>query len=113
MVRRYEDPVDVRVEAGSSGTAGALAVRQRPRAFVWRGRILVVREVLDDWSERRSWWRDLDLGDHGDLGALGQRPERHVWRVEAGSAAGTGVYDLASDSVDGCSDPWVLLRAQD
>ena len=108
MVRRYEDPVDVRVEAESSGPAGALAVRQRPRAFVWRGRILVVREVLDDWSERRSWWRDL-----GDVGDLGERPERHVWRVEAGSAAGTGVYDLASDAADGCSDPWVLLRAQD
>ena len=107
MVRRYEDPVDVRVEAGAPGTAGALAVRQRPRAFIWRGRILVVREVLDDWSERRSWWRDL--GEPG----LGTRSERHVWRVEAGSATGTGVYDLASDSADGCSDPWVLLRAQD
>ena len=66
-----------------------------------------VREVLDDWSERRSWWRDLGEPD------LGTRPERHVWRVEAGSAAGTGVYDLASDAADGCSDPWVLLRAQD
>ncbi|MFC7492112.1 MULTISPECIES: DUF6504 family protein [unclassified Knoellia] len=105
MVRRYEERVEVRVEAAAPVTDGSLAVRCRPRAFVWRGRILVVREVLEDWSERRSWWRDL-----GDLGA---RPERHVWRVEAGSAAGTGVYDLASDAADGCSDPWVLLRAQD
>ena len=105
MVRRYEERVEVRVEAGASAADGSLATRCRPRAFVWRGRILVVREVLDDWSERRSWWRDL--------GDLGPRPERHVWRVEAGSAAGTGVYDLASDSTDGCSDPWVLLRAQD
>ena len=47
------------------------------------------------------------------MGDLGERPERHVWRVEAGSAADTGVYDLASDAADGCSDPWVLLRAQD
>ena len=105
MVRRYEDPVEVRVEAGTSDAGGSLAVRHRPRAFVWRGRILVVREVLDDWSERRSWWHDL--------GERPERPERHVWRVEAGSAAGTGVYDLASDAADGCSDPWVLLRAQD
>ena len=63
MVRRYEDPVEVRVEARTSDAAGSLAVRHRPHAFVWRGRILVVREVLDEWSERRSWWRDL-----GDLG---------------------------------------------
>jgi hypothetical protein len=105
VVRRYEEPVEVRVEATLPGADGMLALRPRPRAFVWRGRILVIRDVLDDWSERRSWWRDL--------GDLGERPERHVWRVEAGSAAGTGVYDLASDAADGCSDPWVLLRAQD
>ncbi|PRY62625.1 hypothetical protein BCF74_10461 [Knoellia remsis] len=111
MVRRYEERVEVRVEAASPAgvdpAGGAVAVRPRPRAFVWRGRILVVREVLDDWSERRAWWRDL--GEAGDS----ERHERHVWRVVAGSAAGTGVYDLASDSADGCSDPWVLLLAQD
>jgi hypothetical protein len=105
VVRRYEEPVEVRVEAAVPAGDRTLAVRSRPRAFVWRGRILVVREVLDDWSERRAWWRDPE--------DLGERPERHVWRVEAGSAAGTGVYDLASDAADGCSAPWVLLRAQD
>ena len=58
MVRRYEEPVEVRVEAAAPAGDCSLAVRTRPRAFVWRGRLFVVREVLDHWQERRAWWRD-------------------------------------------------------
>lgn len=30
-----------------------------PDAFVWRGRLYVVRRVLGRWVERRPWWRTV------------------------------------------------------
>lgn len=138
MVRRYEEPIEVRAATeqavpGSAAT-GAAAV---PNAFVWRGRLYVVRQVLDHWKERRPWWRDaLDerralapvatVGSATDTGAsgpgvaaagigtdvLGDARERQVWRVEAsaGRMAGTGVYDLGVDLTPG---QWRLLRVAD
>ena len=43
MVRRYEESIEVR------------ANDPQPEAFVWRGRLYVVRAVLDHWQERRAW----------------------------------------------------------
>jgi hypothetical protein len=51
VVRRYEEPIEVRATADE--TAGGA-----PDAFLWRGRLYIVREVLDHWKERRPWWRD-------------------------------------------------------
>lgn len=64
MVRRYEEPIEVRAAADetASGVPGA------PEAFLWRGRLYVVREVLDHWKERRPWWRDA-LDDRREPGA--------------------------------------------
>ena len=107
MVRRYDEPIEV---------TSALARRPRtadPEAFIWRGRLFVVRSVLDRWQERRAWWRDVGREAVGE--DLGSR-ERRVWRVEAspGKAAGTGVFDLGADGVDaGGSPQWVLLRSHD
>ena len=50
-MRRYDDVVDVRAVVGVDGGA-------TPDAFVWRGRLYVVRAVLARWHERRAWWRD-------------------------------------------------------
>jgi len=47
MVRRISELVDVKV-AQEMGDA--------PTAFLWRGRLYVVREVLGHWRERREWW---------------------------------------------------------
>ncbi|HET6667647.1 MAG TPA: DUF6504 family protein, partial [Intrasporangium sp.] len=47
VVRRFSDPVEVRV-----------GEPERPEAFIWRGRLYVVRDVLSQWRERRAWWRD-------------------------------------------------------
>lgn len=127
MTRRYHDTVQVRAEV----TPQAL----RPSAFVWRGRLYVVREVLDHWSERRAWWRDaLDPGDPGDpsddpAGGPGRQPgtalgtvlgaglEQQVWRVaaSAGRACGTGVYDLTRESLGDRpdADQWRLVRVAD
>ena len=100
IVRRYDDPVQVRLAAPATPGAGDGAGRgtgdlvpavARPDAFLWRDRLYVVREVYGSWLEREAWWESSPRG--------GSRPsyERRVWRVEAGAGRhrGTGVYDLA------------------
>lgn len=130
MVRRYEEPIEVRALADHAASEAATT----PDAFLWRGRLYVVRQVLDHWKERRPWWRDaLDerrapaavatVGSGTDGGAagvgtdvLGDARERQVWRVEAsaGRMAGTGVYDLGVDPGIGARMPqWRLLRVAD
>lgn len=95
-MRRYDEPVQVRLDP-RPGTPDAHEhgdgsdVPGVPAAFVWRGRLYVVREVLATWLEREAWWETAGP-------AHTARPyERTVWRVEAGAgrAWGTGVYDLA------------------
>ncbi len=91
MVRRYDEPIEVKAAA-------------TPQAFLWRGRLFVVREVLGRWQERRQWWR-------AGGGEAATDRERQVWRVEAsaGRGARTGVFDLGLDGPDG----WLLLRTHD
>jgi hypothetical protein len=113
-MRRYKDPVEVR--SASPEGAGA------PSAFLWRGRLYVVRDVLGHWFERRSWWSspaarlvhgegapavDGMLALDGPLpaAAAGQvrvedlAQECEVWRVSAspGRAYAGGVYDLCRE----------------
>jgi hypothetical protein len=113
-MRRYTDPVEVR--SASPEGAGA------PSAFLWRGRLYVVRDVLGHWLERKSWWSSPAARMvHGEGvpavdGALaldsplpGAAPgpvrvadlaqEREVWRVSAspGRAYAGGVYDLCRE----------------
>lgn len=141
MVRRYEEPIEVRATTEQAVPGGATGSGVVPDAFVWRGRLYVVRQVLDHWKERRPWWRDaLDerrvpagvatVGSGPGTGTSGPHPgaaglgtdvlgdarERQVWRVEAsaGRMAGTGVYDLGIDPGAGaCSQQWRLLRVAD
>ncbi len=137
MVRRYDDPVEVR-PAGADGSGGS-----EPASFLWRGRLYVVRDVLGHWRERRAWWTapaaralhgEADLVPEDPAGAgLVNRPlrgasggpvrsalgeEHEVWRVEAsrGRAFGSGVYDLCRDlSMTAPEAPggWRLLRVAD
>lgn len=59
MVRRYEEPIEVRAAGEQAAPDGASAGSpEAPAAFLWRGRLYVVRQVLDHWKERRPWWRD-------------------------------------------------------
>lgn len=115
-MRMYADPVEVRPATGDA--AGA------PAAFLWRGRLYVVRDVLGHWRERRAWWsspaarlvhgegegpaavagegRETDRGS--STGGAAKRiadlaDEREVWRVAAspGRAYRGGVYDLSRE----------------
>jgi hypothetical protein len=129
VVRRYEEPIEVRALADRAASEAA----PTPDAFLWRGRLYVVRQVLDHWKERRPWWRDAlddrrapaavatagagtDAGATGVTDVLGDARERQVWRVEAsaGRLAGTGVYDLGVDPGPGARpQQWRLLRVAD
>ncbi|MEO7746017.1 MAG: DUF6504 family protein [Actinomycetota bacterium] len=130
MVRRYDDPVDVRAVADEPGET-------TPDAFVWRGRLYVVRAVLARWHERRAWWRDpaatalLGLRADEPAGATDVPAaldvpaadvlaadttvagECQVWRVEAaaGRSSPVGVYDLVHTR--GPGDTWHLARVAD
>lgn len=128
-MRRYADPVEVRTTDGEGASP--------PAAFVWRGRLYLVRDVLGHWRERRSWWSSqaarLVHGEGaaredaaGDLVAGGQRvaelaEEREVWRVFAspGRSFPGGVYHLCKDPTDvagasrGSPGLWRLILVAD
>jgi hypothetical protein len=129
VVRRYEETIEVREgvrdqltpgalgDSGGVGAAGCVGGvgggsvgGREPEAFVWRGRLYVVRAVLDRWQERRPWWRDARERDGGS-DVLTDARERQVWRVEAsaGRLCGVGVYDLGADH----GSQWRLLRVAD
>lgn len=123
MVRRYDEPIEVREthDVSRAASPDAVAVPDsvfdsgpHPDAFVWRGRLYVVRAVLDRWKERRPWWRDVhdqhaQPGQHGDV--LTDAREQLVWRVEAsaGRLASVGVFDLGLTP----ERQWTLLRVTD
>ncbi|WP_345507805.1 DUF6504 family protein [Terrabacter aeriphilus] len=97
-----------------SGTA-----EPAPEAFIWRGRLYVVRGVLAQWRERRAWWHDALEAEEaqvqpGQTLAAAAR-EQHVWRVEAspGWSFAPGVYDLAHDESARADDRWSLVRVAD
>jgi Family of unknown function (DUF6504) len=117
MVRRYEEPIEVRAGAG-------LVPDPSPSAFLWRGRLYIVREVIGHWRERRAWWREALDPDEDTAAQVTDCLDQDVWRVEAspGRLAGTGVYDLGKDGDpgkdgdlgrDGPARGWRLLRVAD
>ena len=129
MVRRYEEPIEVRAGEGVADLAHDMDDTDRvphhsPSAFLWRGRLYVVRAVIGHWRERRAWWRDALDPDEDDSDTRREVStargldclEQEVWRVEAspGLLASIGVYDLGNDGglgIDGRG--WRLLRVAD
>jgi hypothetical protein len=150
VVRRYEEPIEVRAageqalpdDAPADSPGGSPAKDPgAPAAFLWRGRLYVVRQVLDHWKERRPWWRDaLDerpataavapastgpyaatssssvgaAGGDGVAGPdlLGDARERQVWRVEASAGRMAGT-GVYDLGVDPSPGQWRLLRVAD
>lgn len=114
-MRRYTDPVEVR-SASPEGTGA-------PAAFLWRGRLYVVRDILGHWLERQSWWSSpaarmvhgegvpavdgtlaldepLPGAAAGPVHITDLAQEREVWRVSAspGQAYPGGIYDLCREA---------------
>ena len=90
-MRSYDEPIHV-------------LFSDRPRQFIWRGRLLLVKEIQDRWRCSTPWWQRPDP-EPADLTS-----EREVWRVEAGNGSWLGVYELAH-SVGG--QDWVLQAVCD
>ncbi len=130
-MRRYSDPIEVKSQGrpevrpdgqANEPTDGATNVLEDPpppppQAFVWRGRLYVVRQVIGHWRERRAWWHEaLDPDPGQPVGIDIASREQQVWRVEAspGRARGSGVFDLVHDDVPhaGQTD-WRLVRVAD
>ena len=100
-MRTYHEPIHV-------------LFSDEPRQFIWRDRLLLVKEIQGRWSRATPWWTGRQVraarGEEvapaqGDLLA-----EREVWRVEAGNGRHRGVYELAR-TVD--ADNWVLQAVFD
>src|SRR3954463_9608285 len=87
-MRMYADPVEVRTGTGED--------TDTPAAFLWRGRLYVVRDVLGHWRERRSWWSSRAARlVHGEGGEGGEdREDREDGQV---AGAGVRVADLAEE----------------
>jgi hypothetical protein len=126
-MRRYDDPVEVRVGAGADTGTDTLVDERAPAQFLWRGRLWKVRAVLAHWVETGAWWSSPGvravIGSEGEPG-VDPRPvgdlltESELWRVEAGRGAAPGpdgqdtggVFDLAFDWADG---RWQLVGCVD
>lgn len=130
MARRYEESIEVRADVGTVGPEDMATSSPgpgegsdggevqdpspSPSAFLWRGRLYIVRNVIGHWRERRAWWREA-LDPDEEVAAYGldkDSLEHEVWRVEAspGRLAGVGVYDLG---MGGRAHSWRLLRVAD
>ncbi|MGB5951681.1 MAG: DUF6504 family protein [Ornithinimicrobium sp.] len=112
MSRQYHEQIEVQCDDVLLGRLQASAEQHAPAgsrvptAFMWRGRVHVVRAVVAAWTQRTPWWR---LGEVDTASPRGL--EQRVWRVEAsiGPHLLTGVYDLTSDDLTSddptCGDP--------
>lgn len=100
-MRTYHEPIHV-------------LFADEPRQFIWRDRLLLVKEVQGHWSLATSWWSGRQAravrGESVDATGADLLAEREVWRVEAGNGRQRGVYELAR-TVD--ADDWVLQSVLD
>lgn len=110
MSRQYHEQVEVQCDDVLLGRLQKSAAQHAPgrgpvpTAFMWRGRVHVVRAVVGAWTQRIPWWRLSEVDTASSRGL-----EQQVWRVEAsiGPCLSTGVYDLTYDEC------WRLLCVAD
>ena len=100
-MRTYEEPIHV-------------LFAEEPRQFIWRDRLLLVKEIHGHWSRATPWWAGKQAraarGESVDGAQADPLGEREVWRVEAGNGRQRGVYELAR-TVD--AEDWVLQAVLD
>jgi hypothetical protein len=108
LARRHADPVEV-VRRDSA-----------PTQFLWRGRLYVVREVLDHWLRSGAWWQAVALtrltsgesSTDGEPVTAGLDDEREFWRVEAapGRTGARAVVELCHYLTSGS---WTVTAIHD
>lgn len=108
MSRRYADRVTVRL-----APTGCPDDAVRPARFRWRGHWYPVVAVLARWVEADAWWRSAVPAGPGAVRQEAERPDRMLWRVEAGSGVRSGIYDLCALPSSGGGSRWFLVRALD
>lgn len=117
-MRTYDEPICV-------------LFSDRPQQFIWRNRLLLVKEIQGRWSRSTAWWESPRVSAaRGDTAATGSSTdaaapnitsmsdpagvdlleEIEVWRVEAGNGMQRGVYELARFVG---RDDWVLQAVCD
>lgn len=100
-MRTYDEPIHV-------------LFSDQPRQFIWRDRLLLVKEVQGRWSRATPWWSGRQAravrGEAVEADGADPLGEREVWRVEAGNGRQRGVYELAR-TVD--AEDWVLQAVLD
>ena len=100
-MRTYDEPIHV-------------LFAEAPRQFIWRDRLLLVKEVQGRWSRAMPWWAGTQAralrGEAVEKGHADPLAEREVWRVEAGNGSHRGVYELAR-TVN--AEDWVLQAVLD
>lgn len=107
-MRTYDEPICV-------------LFSDRPQQFIWRNRLMLVKEVQGRWSTSTAWWESPRIsaarGDtatttlHSGIAAeTDLLEELEVWRVEAGNGMQRGVYELARFVG---RDDWVLQAVCD
>jgi len=85
-MRRYDEPVDVRIRLDH-------VPDRMPEQFVWRGRLYLVREVLSCWVETGVWWR----GPAAELVHGGGMPAQRTAETGAAGMDGAGMDGAGMD----------------
>ncbi len=101
----------------------AVEVQRRddvPEQFLWRGRLYVVREVLDRWTESGGWWRSaavqsLSTGDAAEAPAPLQTaplPPSPKWAQRAwGEPAPDVDASIGPAAIDDGEQDWFRVEA--
>lgn len=91
-MRIYDEPI-------------AVLFDQQPRQFIWRGRLLLVKQVQARWTRSAQWWRKLPEDPERPL-----LVEKETWRLEAGNGSHRGVYQVSRTVGE---DDWQLQAVVD
>lgn len=85
MSKRYNEPIRV------------WSAQDKLQAFVWRGKLYRVQQVLESWTVNSGWWQ--------------KAPEnrRHT-RVAASGNFGSGVFELYFERM---KKQWFLFKVVD
>ena len=104
MTKRYDEEIEVRQTIAGSGVPGA---------FVWRGRLYDVDQLLRSWREGGEWW-DRSASREHEYHRVIARPAGALCDGELDAngflRTASGVYDLRLNRLDGT---WRLERVWD